>query len=55
MPELLAAVPTLANSLASSAEAAHHAAVAITTTDLVSKSVAIEVCMLSSQASDVVV
>lgn len=44
MPELLAAIPTLVGGLAPSAEAAHHAAVAITTTDLVSKSVAIEVC-----------
>ncbi len=43
MAELLAAVPTLAGNLESTAEGAHHAAVAITTTDLVSKSAAIEV------------
>lgn len=41
--ELLAAVPTISRALDSSAEAAHHAAVAITTTDLVSKSAALEV------------
>ena len=43
MGALLEAVPKLAASLGSSAEDAHHAAVAITTTDLVSKSAAIEV------------
>jgi N-acetylglutamate synthase/N-acetylornithine aminotransferase len=37
-------VPKLASSLGSSLEDAHHAAVAITTTDLVSKSAALEVC-----------
>ena len=37
-------VPKLASSLSSSLEDAHHAAVAITTTDLVSKSAALEVC-----------
>ena len=40
---LKASVPKLAASLGSSAEDAHHAAVAITTTDLVSKSAALEV------------
>jgi len=42
-------VPKLASSLGDSVEDAHHAAVAITTTDLVSKSAALEVGM-SSQA-----
>lgn len=41
--ELLAAVPQLAERLGSSVEDAHRAAVAITTTDLVSKSAALEV------------
>ena len=40
---LKAAVPKLAAGLGASAEDAHHAAVAITTTDLVSKSAALEV------------
>ena len=40
---LKASVPKLAAGLGSSAEDAHHAAVAITTTDLVSKSAALEV------------
>ena len=40
---LKASVPSLASSLGASAEDAHHAAVAITTTDLVSKSAALEV------------
>ena len=40
---LLAAVPALVASQERSLEAAHHAAVAITTTDLVSKSAALEV------------
>ena len=43
MEPLLAAVPQLAGALGSSAEDAHRAAVAITTTDLVSKSAALEV------------
>lgn len=43
MDALKAAVPKLAAELGSSVEAAHHAAVAITTTDLVSKSAALEV------------
>ena len=45
---LLDSVPTLVSKLGAGAEDAHHAAVGITTTDLVSKSVAIEVgfCML---------
>ena len=38
-------VPKLASSLGDSVEDAHHAAVAITTTDLVSKSAALEVGM----------
>lgn len=44
--ELLAAVPKLAGLLGSGAEDAHRAAVAITTTDLVSKSAALEVCFV---------
>lgn len=40
---LLDSVPKLVSKLGSSAEDAHHAAVGITTTDLVSKSAAIEV------------
>ena len=40
---LVQAVPTIASSLGSSVEDATHAAVAITTTDLVSKSAALEV------------
>ncbi len=40
---LLDSVPKLASSLGDSVEDAHHAAVAITTTDLVSKSAALEV------------
>jgi glutamate N-acetyltransferase/amino-acid N-acetyltransferase len=43
MEPLLVAVPQLAGALGSSAEDAHRAAVAITTTDLVSKSAALEV------------
>ena len=43
MSALLASVPKLASSLGSGTEDAHHAAVAITTTDLVSKSAALEV------------
>lgn len=43
MEALLKSVPQLAQNLGSSAEDAHHTAVAITTTDLVSKSAAIEV------------
>ena len=39
---LVAAVPALVAGLGDSAEDAHHAAVAITTTDLVSKSAALE-------------
>ena len=45
MEALLKSVPQLASSLGSSAEDANHTAVAITTTDLVSKSAAIEVCL----------
>ena len=40
---LLESVPKLVSNLGSSPEDAHHAAVGITTTDLVSKSAAIEV------------
>lgn len=40
---LLEAVPKLVSGLERSLEGAHHAAVAITTTDLVSKSAALEV------------
>ena len=40
---LLDSVPKLVSNLGASAEDAHHAAVGITTTDLVSKSAAIEV------------
>jgi len=43
MPELLAAVPTLAANLSAGADAAAAAATAICTTDLVRKSIAIEV------------
>lgn len=43
LQEMLAAIPQLAGLLGSSAEDAHRAAVAITTTDLVSKSGALEV------------
>ena len=43
MEPLLAAVPQLAAALGGGAEDAHRAAVAITTTDLVSKSAALEV------------
>ena len=42
MEALLQGVPQLADSLEASADAAQHAAVAITTTDLVSKSAALE-------------
>ena len=42
MEALLRGVPQLAGSLGASADAAQHAAVAITTTDLVSKSAALE-------------
>jgi hypothetical protein len=41
---LQAAVPALVAGLERSLDGAHHAAVAITTTDLVSKSAALEVC-----------
>lgn len=40
---LLGSLPQLAASLGAGAEDAHHAAVAVTTTDLVSKSAALEV------------
>lgn len=43
MEALLGGVPELAKTLDAGAEGAHHAAVAITTTDLVSKSAALEV------------
>ena len=43
MDALIDSVPKLAASLGDSVEDAHHAAVAITTTDLVSKSAALEV------------
>ena len=43
MEALVDAVPKLASRLGSNVEDAHHAAVAITTTDLVSKSAALEV------------
>lgn len=43
---LLDSVPKLAANLGSGAEDAHHAAVGITTTDLVSKSAAIEASQL---------
>ena len=43
MEALLGSVPKLASNLGSTHEDAHHAAVAITTTDLVSKSAALEV------------
>lgn len=43
MEALLEGVPVLAESLGADAESALHAAVAITTTDLVSKSAALEV------------
>jgi glutamate N-acetyltransferase/amino-acid N-acetyltransferase len=43
MDALLASVPTLAGALGSTAEDAHRAAVSITTTDLVSKSAALEI------------
>lgn len=43
MDALIDSVPKLASSLGDSGEDAHHAAVAITTTDLVSKSAALEV------------
>ena len=43
MEALVNSVPKLASQLGSSVEDAHHAAVAITTTDLVSKSAALEV------------
>lgn len=43
MDALLKSLPRLAGGLATDEEAAHHAAVAITTTDLVSKSAALEV------------
>ena len=47
MPALLEGVPALAASLGADAESALHAAVAITTTDLVSKSAALEVRLRS--------
>ena len=43
MEALLRSIPKLASGLGSTASDAHHAAVAITTTDLVSKSAALEV------------
>lgn len=43
MEPMLAAIPTIAAAIGSSSEDAHRAAVAITTTDLVSKSAALEV------------
>ena len=43
MDQLIASVPVLAGAIGASTEDAHRAAVAITTTDLVSKSVALEV------------
>ncbi len=43
MDPLLASIPVIAAGLESTPEAAHHAAVAVTTTDLVSKSAALEV------------
>ena len=46
---LKSSVPKLANRLGSSASDAHHAAVAITTTDLVSKSAALEVWLTGSE------
>lgn len=46
MAALLDSVPKLSARLGSSAKDAHHAAVAITTTDLVSKSAALEVSRL---------
>jgi hypothetical protein len=48
MDALLSSVPKLAANLGRSAEDAHHAAVAITTTDLVSKSAAIQVSISPS-------
>ena len=48
---LKSSVPKLANRLGSSASDAHHAAVAITTTDLVSKSAALEVWRTCSEPS----
>ena len=45
---LKSSVPKLASSLGDSVEDAHHAAVAITTTDLVSKSAALEASTISS-------
>ncbi len=45
---LLDSVPQLVSNLGPSAEDAHHAAVGITTTDLVSKSAAIEVNVSNS-------
>ncbi len=51
--ELVAAIPKITQDLENSAEAAMHAAIAITTTDLVSKSAAIEVSALASRPSDV--
>ena len=50
---LLGSLPQLAGSLGAGAEDAHHAAVAVTTTDLVSKSAALEVGR-SGQAGRVV-
>lgn len=43
MQALLSSIPKLARDLGTSSEDAHHAAIAITTTDLVSKSAALEV------------
>ena len=50
MEQLLAGVPQLAASLGASTENAHRAAVAITTTDLVSKSAALEVTLSDGTA-----
>lgn len=49
MEALLQGVPQLADSLEASADAAQHAAVAITTTDLVSKSAALEASCSSAR------
>jgi N-acetylglutamate synthase/N-acetylornithine aminotransferase len=51
MEALLQGVPQLAGSLEAGADAAQHAAVAITTTDLVSKSAALEASEIQIQRS----
>lgn len=48
MEPLLESIPKIAAALEDTAAAAHHAAVAITTTDLVSKSAALEVGLLAA-------